>query len=56
MTTMTATPGPRATLAVSDPRGAAPATMLTGRQGLALLRIGLGLMFLVNAWEKTSKG
>ena len=56
MTTMTATPGSRATLAASDPRGAAPATMLSGRQGLALLRIGLGLLFLVSAWEKTTKG
>jgi thiosulfate dehydrogenase (quinone) large subunit len=56
MTTMTATPGSRAMRAESDPRGAAPATMLSGRQGLALLRIGLGLLFLVSAWEKTTKG
>jgi thiosulfate dehydrogenase [quinone] large subunit len=33
-----------------------PVTALTGRQGLALVRLGLGLLFLISAWDKTAKG
>jgi thiosulfate dehydrogenase [quinone] large subunit len=51
MATTTAWSGRR-----EGPATPAPAAALTGRQGLAVLRIGLGLLFLVSALDKTIKG
>jgi thiosulfate dehydrogenase [quinone] large subunit len=56
MATTTAWSGRREGAAVAGPATPAPAAALTGRQGLALLRIGLGLLFLVSALDKTIKG
>jgi thiosulfate dehydrogenase [quinone] large subunit len=56
MTATTAWPGARGAVAPDAGRRAIPVTALSGRQGLALVRLGLGLLFLVSAWDKTVKG
>jgi thiosulfate dehydrogenase [quinone] large subunit len=56
MATMTAWSDRRETPVAAAPAPPAPAAALTGRQGLALLRIGLGLLFLISALDKTMKG
>ena len=56
MTATTSWLDERRAVASGGGRRAIPMTALTGRQGLALVRLGLGLLFLVSAWDKTVKG